>query len=234
LHIAATPTSGIRLKLSFEIEMSPSLERSRSFERSNAAWLVELLDPGPIGRRAQRDLRELILRALTRGLSSRPEAAASLEDFAQESVVRISGQLSSFRDESRFTTWAIAVAMRVSFSALRRRHWRDVSIESLVAGPDGAPHAGEPPDPSTLSPERAAARSEILTHLERCVLETLTERQRQVVIAELRAMPQEEITAQLGKSRNAIYKLGHDARRAMQRALEEAGYSKDTIRWAFE
>jgi RNA polymerase sigma-70 factor (ECF subfamily) len=208
--------------------MSPALGRS------NSAWLAELRDPGPIGRRAQGDLRELVLRALTRGLSCRPEAAGSLEDFAQESVLRISSQLSSFRDESRFTTWAIAVAMRVSFSALRRRHWRDVSIESLLDGSGRAPHGPEPPDPSAPSPERAAARAEILAHLARCVAETLTERQRQVVIAELRAMPQEEIKAQLGKSRNAIYKLGHDARRAMQRALEEAGYSQDTIRWAFE
>jgi RNA polymerase sigma-70 factor (ECF subfamily) len=208
--------------------MSPALERS------NAAWLAELRDRGPIGRRAQSDLREIVLRALRRGLASRSEAAGSLEDFAQESVVRISSQLSSFRDESRFTTWAIAVAMRVSFSALRRRHWRDVSIESLVAGSGGASHACEPPDRGAPSPEHAAARSEILTHLARCVADTLTEPQRQVVIAELRGMPQEEITAQLGKSRNAIYKLGHDARRAMQRALEAAGYSQDTIRWAFE
>jgi RNA polymerase sigma-70 factor (ECF subfamily) len=203
-------------------------------ERNNAAWLAELCDPGPIGRRAQSDLRAIVLRALARGLSGRPDAAGSLEDFAQESVVRISNQLSSFRDESRFTTWAIAVAMRVAFSALRRRHWRDVSIDTLVAGGGAESPIPDPPDPRSASPERDAARREMLTLLERCVAETLTDRQRQVIIAELRAMPQEEIAAQLGGSRNAIYKLGYDARRALQRALEEAGYSRDAVRWAFE
>jgi RNA polymerase sigma-70 factor (ECF subfamily) len=85
-----------------------------------------------------------------------------------------------------------------------------------------------------LTAERAIARQEILTVLEGCVAKSLTERQRKVIVAELSAMPQEEIAAQLGASRNAIYKLGHDARRALQRALEQAGYSADSVRWAFE
>lgn len=210
---------------------------SRGLDRSNATWLAELADPGPLGMRAQLDLRQIILRALERGLASRPEAAGSLEDFAQESVVRITRELPSFRDESRFTTWAIAIAMRVSFSALRRRHWRDVSLETLVEGASVASPAAEPSEPShpsASSPERTAARREILAQLERCVAEALTERQRQVVIAELRGMPQEEIAAQLGSNRNAIYKLSHDARRGLQRALEAAGYSQEAVRWAFE
>jgi RNA polymerase sigma-70 factor (ECF subfamily) len=210
---------------------------SLGLDRSNATWLAELADAGPIGKRAQLELRQIILRALQRGLASRPEAAGSLEDFAQESVVRITRQLPSFRDESRFTTWAIAIAMRVSFSALRRRHWRDVSLETLVEGASVVSPAAEPPEPShpsASSPERTAARREILAQLERCVAEALTERQRQVVVAELRGMPQEEIAAQLGSNRNAIYKLSHDARRGLQRALEEAGYSQEAVRWAFE
>jgi RNA polymerase sigma-70 factor (ECF subfamily) len=210
---------------------------SLGLDRSNATWLAELADAGPIGKRAQLELRQIILRALQRGLASRPEAASSLEDFAQESVVRITRQLPSFRDESRFTTWAIAIAMRVSFSALRRRHWRDVSLETLVEGASVVSPAAEPPEPShpsASSPERTAARREILAQLERCVAEALTERQRQVVVAELRGMPQEEIAAQLGSNRNAIYKLSHDARRGLQRALEEAGYSQEAVRWAFE
>jgi RNA polymerase sigma-70 factor (ECF subfamily) len=203
-------------------------------DRSNAAWLAELGASGPIGRRAQSDLRQIVVRALTRGLSGRPEAAASIEDFAQESVVRITAQLSTFRDESRFTTWAIAVAMRVAFSALRRRHWRNISIDTLVQGSGGGAAAADPPDPHSPSPERDAARREMLALLERCVAETLTDRQRQVVIAELRAMPQEEIAAQLGSNRNAVYKLGHDARRALQRALQAAGHGEDAVRWVFE
>jgi RNA polymerase sigma-70 factor (ECF subfamily) len=70
--------------------------------------------------------------------------------------------------------------------------------------------------------------------LERSVAESLTERQRTVVLAELRGVPQEEIAAQLGMNRNAVYKLSHDARRALQRSLGQAGHTADNVRWAFE
>jgi RNA polymerase sigma-70 factor (ECF subfamily) len=208
-----------------------------ALERTNAAWLRELRETGARGAHAQQDLRELVVRALRRGLGSRPEASASIEDFAQESVVRILEQLDSFRDESRFSTWAIAIAMRVSFSALRRRHWRDISIEALVAEPPAEarqPGFSEQAEQAGVSPERAVARREILAVLERCTEESLTERQRQIVLAELRGMPQVEIAAQLGSNLNALHKLGHDARRALQRALLAAGYSAEAIRWAFE
>jgi hypothetical protein len=54
-----------------------------ALEKTNAAWLLELRDSGPNGVRAQRELRELVLRALRRGLERRPVAGALLEDFAQ-------------------------------------------------------------------------------------------------------------------------------------------------------
>jgi RNA polymerase sigma-70 factor (ECF subfamily) len=211
---------------------------SAALEKTNAAWLLELRDPGPSGLRARRELRELVFRALRRGLERRPEAGALLEDFAQESVLRILSRLDSFRDESRFSTWAIAIAMRVSFSALRRHHWRDVSLDALFAGT--ATRAPEPPAAAeafaskALTPERELARRQIVAALERCVAESLTERQQKVVLAELRGMPQEEIAAQLGMNRNAVYKLCHDARRALQRSLEQAGHAADSVRWAFE
>jgi RNA polymerase sigma factor (sigma-70 family) len=211
---------------------------SAALERTNAAWLLELRDPGPLGEHARSDLRELVLVGLRRGLGRRLDASDLLQDFAQESVMRILGQLGSFRDESRFSTWALAIAMRVAFSALRRHHWRDASLDALLAG-NGA-GAPEPPAlPAGLAsrastPEREVARREILAVLERCATESLTERQRKVVLAELRGMPQEEIAAQLGMNRNAVYKLCHDARRALQQGLEAAGHSADGVRWAFE
>ncbi|WP_437307199.1 hypothetical protein [Sorangium sp. So ce388] len=75
-----------------------------SVERTDAAWLLDLRDPGPRGALAQRELRELIVRALHRGLARRPEASALIEDLAQESMLRILAKLDSFRDESRFST----------------------------------------------------------------------------------------------------------------------------------
>jgi RNA polymerase sigma-70 factor (ECF subfamily) len=210
---------------------------SATLRKTNAAWLIELRDPGPSGALAQRELRELVLRGLRRGLARRLDASDLLEDFAQESVLRILAQLDSFRDESRFSTWALAIAMRVSFSALRRRHWQDVSLDALFAGhtldvPE-SPALPEPFAATASTPERELARREIVAALERCAA-SLTERQQKVVLAELRGMPQEEIAVQLGTNRNAVYKLCHDARRALQQSLEQAGYTADSVRWAFE
>ena len=67
------------------------------------------------------------------------------------------------------------------------------------------------------------------------VVETdLTDRQRQALVAELRGMPQAEIAAQMGLTRNALYKLTHDARQNLKRGLETAGIDGDEVRKAFD
>jgi RNA polymerase sigma-70 factor, ECF subfamily len=197
--------------------------------RTNAQWLQALRAEGAEAARAQSELRELVLRGLARGLAGRSEAGGELEDFAHEALLRILGSLDSFRGESRFATWAIAIAMRVAFSSLRRRRWREVPFEQL---PDAPPPAQ--PQATKPNPERALARSEVLAELARTMRHGLTSRQRAVIFAELRGMPQAEIAARLGMNRNALYKLGHDARRALLRALEAAGFDRDNVRAAFE
>ena len=61
----------------------------------------------------------------------------------------------------------------------------------------------------------------------------LSERQRAAIIAEFNGMPQEEIGRRLGITRNAVYKLGHDARKKLKRGLEASGFDADEIRAAF-
>src|SRR5215510_4650896 len=100
------------------------MDRSRT--RTNDEWLEDLRAPSAQGLN---DLRELIVRGLSRSLASRADAKSSIEDFAQESVVRVLEHLGEFRGESRFTSWALAIALRVAFSELRRRRWRDVALE---------------------------------------------------------------------------------------------------------
>jgi len=202
----------------------------------NAEWLRRLKDAGLAGRNAQRELRELLVKGLRRGLSSRPEAGSMVEDFAQESLLRILDNIYLFRNESRFVTWALAIAMRVAFSALRRKHWREVSLDSLVneSSSDGDVSREQRLEGIGANPEHQLARFEILSILERSVAQSLTDRQRTVVLAEIRGMPQEELAAQLGTNRNALYKVCHDARRTLRRALEDAGFSADIVRSALQ
>jgi RNA polymerase sigma-70 factor (ECF subfamily) len=51
-----------------------------------------------------------------------------------------------------------------------------------------------------------------------------------VLLAGLNEMPQDEIARQMNITRNAVYKLGHDARKALRRAFEEAGYGIEQVR----
>lgn len=58
----------------------------------------------------------------------------------------------------------------------------------------------------------------------------LTPRQRDMLLAELSRMHHEEIARHMGLMRYAVYKLGHDARKALRKALEAVGYGVDPIR----
>jgi RNA polymerase sigma-70 factor, ECF subfamily len=198
--------------------------------RDNDAWVRELGDAGPAGVEAQRALRVILVRGLHRALASRGVGADACEDFAQDALVRVRDHLSSFRGDSRFTTWAMAIATRIAFDELRHKRWQDVSYEAASADAR-APIAFEPsPD---APPDRQLLRERVLAEL-RVVLDTkLTDKQRGVLIAELNGLPQAEIARQLGMERNAVYKLSHDARKRAKLHLESAGISVIDVRWVF-
>ena len=62
-----------------------------------------------------------------------------LEDVVQDALVRILERLPQFEGRSRFLTWAMSVAIRVAMSELRRRKWKDVSLDQVVEGGGLAP-----------------------------------------------------------------------------------------------
>src|ERR671921_1201265 len=101
-------------------------------ERTNEQWLMELRGANP--DEALGDLYDLLVRGLRAALGSYGGGVdAYVEDFAQEALLRITGNLDSFRGESRFTTWAQKIAMNVALTELKRRRWRDVSLQDLLA-----------------------------------------------------------------------------------------------------
>jgi RNA polymerase sigma-70 factor, ECF subfamily len=140
--------------------------------------------------------------------------------------------LSSFRGESRFTTWANKIAMNVALTELRRRRWLDVSLQDLFAR-RGAADRG-PADPQ-LSPEQLAYQNMVLRDLRRMIDEELTERQREAVVAViLEGMPIAEVARRMGTNRNALYKLLHDARKRLKLRMEAAGLPPQEVLAAFE
>ncbi|HJW61011.1 MAG TPA: sigma-70 family RNA polymerase sigma factor [Actinomycetota bacterium] len=199
-------------------------------ERTNEDWLRALGPAGAADEAAVAELREVLRRGLRRALAGRAAADDGfIEDMTQEGVLKVLGGLTTFRGDSRFTTWAITVAVRVAFTELRRARWKDVSLDRLV---EDAP-ARLPTAPPADAPAQAA-RQAILAEMHRVLESGLTDRQRQALVAELRGMPQAEIAAQLGLTRNALYKLTHDARQKLKRGLEAAGIGGDEVRETFD
>lgn len=108
-------------------------------------WPGELRAGGPTTDAALADLRGELLRGLRRALSGRAGADGTLiEDLAQEATLRVLDRLDGYRGESRFTTWAVTVAVRLALTELRRPRWRDVSLDRLAAEDRGGR-----PDPPT-------------------------------------------------------------------------------------
>ncbi len=151
---------------------------------------------------------------------------ADLDDFAQDGMVRILGGLDSFRGDSRFTTWAMAVALRAAYTTLRRRRSAHVSLTDVEDRADFA----STPAMSVSATDRSVEHSDLLDALQRAIRERLTDRQRTVVMAELQGVASERMADLLGTNRNALYKVYHDARRKLRRALQEAGFSAEDVR----
>ena len=204
-------------------------------ERSNEAWLQALT-----GAPAEQDAAIMALRArLQRGLywylarersdlagRSPAELEQMAEDYAQDSVMRVLQRLDSFRGESRFTTWATRIALRIAISDLRRARYRDFRLDDLTADGELLPARGDAllNDDHSPTPEGIAERADVQERIARALREKLTPRQRQALEAVvLQGVPLEVVAQQMGSNRNALYKLVHDARRKLRAELEAQG-----------
>lgn len=201
-------------------------------ERTNQEWLAELRG---LEEEALADLRALLVRGLRYAMAGRPAVTeADLEDFVQEALLKILAGLDTFRGESRFTTWAQKIAVRVAFTELRRRRWKDVSLEDLIA-----PYSEGDLTPSILaeeapSPEQRVTQEMLMEMVQRLIAEELTERQRQAMTAAvIGEMPLEEVARRMGTNRNALYKLLHDARQRLKKRMLARGLSRQDVLAAF-
>ncbi|XXX80847.1 sigma-70 family RNA polymerase sigma factor [Sorangium sp. So ce134] len=198
-------------------------------ERTNEEWLRLLREPDAQASAAVAELRRVVRGGLQRALAGRTGVGdAQIDDLTQDATLKVLGALDSFRGASRFTTWAITISIRVALTELRRARWKDVSLDQLTES-TGGPIPLAAPDPNAH-----AARERMIAALHRVLDTELTDRQRRALIAELKGMPQAAIAEQLGTTRNALYKLTHDARRKLRQGLAAAGFSEDDVREAFD
>ncbi len=181
------------------------------------------------------DLRVILLDGLRRGLISRvntagPEFEPLAEDFVQEALLKILDKLDSFRGESQFTTWAHKIAVRTALNELRRKRWKDFSLEDMQAGPIDLPVAGAAFSDPSPGPPQIAERSEMVSHVMHLVHEELSEKQRRAMIAtRVNGVPMSVVAEQMGMNRNALYKLLHDARVRLKKRLSEEGLTPEEV-----
>jgi len=203
-------------------------------KRTNEAWLTDLR--GPEKDQAIEDLRKTLKKGLIYALSSRidTDLEARVEDFVQDAVLRILDKLDTFRGESKFTTWAQKIAVRVAFTEMRRKRWEDISIQKLIPEDSGdfTPLVLADPSPD---PEKQATQASLLEMIDHILREDLTDLQRTGLLAVIHGgMPLEEVARKMDTNRNALYKLLHDARKNMRDRLLEKGLTVDEVLAAFE
>lgn len=187
----------------------------------NATWLQAL--QGREQACALSDLRQILIRGLDAALRPRVDhqAEAMAEDVAQEAMVRILDRLDTFRGESRFTTWAQKVAVRMALTKLRRKRWNNVQLSDFSDGENPLRDVMQDHHPS---PDEEAGMKMAMDAVLQSIENDLTDRQRRAMQAVvLEGMPLEEVAQRMDSTRNALYKLMYDARRRLQRTLKQRG-----------
>lgn len=216
------------------------IAKPASRERTDEEWVTELAF-GDTGQSAAiADLRIVVFRAVRAYLGRQgkrlqrfgwSELEHIAEDFTQDAILKVLDNLHTFEGRSRFTTWAMRVAINTAASELRRKLWQDVPLMetnddgeefSIVDGLEGAAQKG--------SPEAALQRQEAIDMLREIIASELTARQRAVMLNVLvHGMPLEVVADRMNTNRNNVYKITHDARRKLRNSLLDSGFSPEYV-----
>jgi len=190
-------------------------------------WVGRLKSSGEPRDQAITELRQILMRGLTATCRNRYDSRVQAEDVVQDALIKILDKLDTFEGRSKFTTWAMTIAVRIAISEMRRKHFKDVSIESLVGdGMQFEPVAEQEP---TGDEEKNA----LVTKLKELIEANLSAKQRDAVHALLHGMPVEVFAEKTGSNRNAVYKLVHDARVKLRQGFEQAGFQAEDITSVF-
>jgi RNA polymerase sigma-70 factor (ECF subfamily) len=166
-------------------------------------------------RRHQRPLYNFALRQVRT-----PSVA---EDIVQDVFVRIVQNVETFKEESRFSTWAYTIARNLCIDHLRKRvHRRHASLDAGSEGEDGeGTPLGERIAGSGAGADRAAIGKQLQAHI-RAAVEALPEDQREVfLMRQVGELPFKDIAEIVGVSENTVKSRMRYALERLQGALAE-------------
>lgn len=203
--------------------------------RTNEQWLTDLSSETP--EEAISNLRDMLVRGLRYTLSSRVDGQLDIlvEDFAQEALLKVLDNLETFRGESQFTTWAQKIAVRVAYTELRRKRWKDSSLEAITTPANGdgefIPLSLADQNPT---PEETSTQESMVALVRRLIAEELTDRQREAMVnLMIKGLSVDEVATIMDTNRNALYKLIHDARIRLKDRLDKENLSPEEVLAAF-
>jgi RNA polymerase sigma-70 factor (ECF subfamily) len=155
---------------------------------------------------------------------------ALVEDAAQETLMTVRAKLGSFRGESRLTTWVYRIAVNALLTELRRRRWERRPTADLSDALPDWPLEDQAPDP-----EREVLQRDAWGLIRSLIERELTLHQRGILLAHVfHHKPLDLVAADLGISRDAVYKAIHDARRNLRAALLAKGITLEETFAIFE
>lgn len=200
---------------------------SRSY--SNEEW-IESLSPPPdeVAIEALRNhlvigLRSSLYKYVKRDLND------FVEDITQDSVLKILDKLETFRGESKFTTWAMKVAVREGYSELRKKRYKDISLEQYSSYDPDEKQAVEI-EHEQAGPDQVTHESMLVQKVMKIMEEELTDKQQKVLQhLMIDQIPMTVVAEMMDSNRNAIYKLVHDARLKLKNRLEIEGIDPEEI-----
>lgn len=199
--------------------------------RDNKTWLEDLHAEGVQKEDALKDLHDILKRILPAALSRWLPVTSShfeifIEDIAQETILRVLDKLDSFQGRSKFTTWVYKIGVNIGLGQLRLKKWQEVSLDGLEESkePNETPSARfASPSPG---PEKMVERGDVMSMVQRMMMEELTPRQLKVMDAvAVQGVPLNVVAERIGSNRNALYKLMHDARLRLKKRLAQDGLS---------
>ena len=134
-------------------------------------------------------------------------------DMAQEALVRAWRSLSTYKGQSRFSTWLYRIASNVCLDELRRRrHAPAQSMQELQE--DGF----EPVDASE-GPEEAVERAELKRELAAAIARLGDEQRAALVLRDVQGLPYEQIAEILDLNLNTVKSRISRARSALRTIL---------------
>ncbi|MDR9366687.1 MAG: RNA polymerase sigma factor [Balneolaceae bacterium] len=203
-------------------------KKKRSYS-TNEDWIKALTPPPE--EQAIKQLRVYLLKGLKSVLYKNVDRGLNdfCEDITQDSLLKILDNVDTFRGESKFTTWAMKIAVREGYSELRRKRYDDISLEQYSSYDPDEKDAVEI-EHEQAGPDQITHESILVQKVMKIMEEQLTDKQKKVLQhLMIDQIPMTVVADMMDSNRNAIYKLVHDARLKLRKTLEAEGINPEEI-----